>query len=81
MSQYQRLQRPIKIGEIYINGEGIEVEVVNMVENTQCRIGKEEYLVTSKVKYNHGSYGNGYFVNKYGQFGVTPNPRCLIKMI
>lgn len=75
MEWYERMKTEIQVGKSYKNRDGLIMDVVE-------RKTDNDFLVTNKNGfYDHGEYGNGYVVNKFGGFGSYPNRRDLIEEV
>ena len=71
----ERMKTQIQVGKSYKNRNGF---VMNVIE----KLTDNDYLVTNKEGvYDHGDFGNGYIVTKFGGFGNCPNQRDLIEIV
>ena len=65
----------IQVGKSYKNRDGLIMDVIE-------KKTENHFHVTNKDgAYNHGEYGNGYIVNKFGGFGNYPNQRDIIEVV
>jgi hypothetical protein len=67
----------LKVGETYINREGVEMKVMEKLPTNEFIVQNDKGIYCVKDFYD---YGNGYIVNLSGGFGEYPNHRDLIKI-
>lgn len=71
---------PIQVGEKYKNRFGVILTVIKELSEPGSRDEKFLVIDETKTNYYHPGWSEGYFVNKFGRFGYTPNPRDLIEI-
>lgn len=76
----ERMKTPIQIGKKYKNGFDVILTVIEELPETGSRDEKFLVIDETKTNYYHPGWSEGYFVNKFGGFGCTPNPRDLIEI-